>query len=134
MATGFLEPIPLRTRNCSNPNLFCCLSTSFQSFRCKSDSLHLHFYFRIINQIFGPSTHLKHLLMILNHLQKKFTCILHSIHCLQQPPSSITIVLSCSSNGPNANPNCKPFCCCCLTQKQNTNLSFETSFYSFQRD
>ena len=36
MATGFLEPIPLRARNCSNPNLFCCLSTSFQSFRCKA--------------------------------------------------------------------------------------------------
>ena len=36
MATGFLDPIPLRARNCSNPNLFCCFSTSFQSFRCKA--------------------------------------------------------------------------------------------------
>ena len=36
MATGFLDAIPLRARNCSNPNLFCCFSTSFQSFRCKA--------------------------------------------------------------------------------------------------
>ena len=48
-----------------------------------TDSLHLHFQYRIINQIFDPSTHLQHLLMILNHLQNKFTCILYSIHCFQ---------------------------------------------------
>ena len=65
-----------------------------------TDSLHLHFHFRIINQIFDPSTHLQHLLMILYHLQKKFTCILYSIHCLQQPLVASTIVLPCFSNCP----------------------------------
>ena len=38
MATGFLDPIPLRARNYSNANLFCCFSTSFQSFLLQSST------------------------------------------------------------------------------------------------